>query len=392
MTGTRASLRGEASTKGDPWGHDRPAGSRPRSPSARSSWRRAATTTHADEEASETTVRPRPGGRRRPWPPATEAPAATEAPDTDAAVATDRDHRHRRVRHDGRGRAPTGEPIRVAALTSLTGNFAPWGIQVQDGMRLAVDEINADGGVDGRPLELVVADDQSNAEEGISQIERLVEDGVVAVGGVISSDVGLGTAAGGRGVRGPAVPREGRLAGDPHAGQPLHVPHVPAGGSDGGRADPAVRPGRGAHPCRCDHRRLRLGPGDRGRAPGDVRDRPEHRAADRGRPGRRAGLHHLPPELGGARSRADRRHRPPAGIRCHHRAVERPRLRRSDHRRLHAAVPRRRRRGRRGDRTLRRLQVRRLRERGVPGPRPALLRARATTTGCPTTRSPATAS
>ena len=57
-------------------------------------------------------------------------------------------------------------------------------------MRLAVDEINADGGVDGRPLELVVADDQSNAEEGISQIERLIEDGVVAVGGVISSDVG----------------------------------------------------------------------------------------------------------------------------------------------------------------------------------------------------------
>jgi len=89
---------------------------------------------------------------------------------------------------------PTGEPIRVAALTSLTGNFAPWGIQLQDGMQLAVDEINAAGGAGGRPLELVIADDQSNAEEGVSQLERLIEDGVVAVGGIISSDVGLATA------------------------------------------------------------------------------------------------------------------------------------------------------------------------------------------------------
>lgn len=39
----------------------------------------------------------------------------------------------------------------------------------------------------------MVADDQSNAEEGVSQLERLIEDGVVAVGGIISSDVGLAT-------------------------------------------------------------------------------------------------------------------------------------------------------------------------------------------------------
>ena len=111
----------------------------------------------------------------------TDAPAATEAPaETDAPAATE---------------APASQdPIKIAALTSLTGNFAPWGIQVQDGMRLAVEEINAAGGVDGRMLELVVADDQSNADEGVSQIQRLIEDGVVAIGGTISSDVGLATA------------------------------------------------------------------------------------------------------------------------------------------------------------------------------------------------------
>jgi branched-chain amino acid transport system substrate-binding protein len=86
-----------------------------------------------------------------------------------------------------------GEPITIGALTSLNGPFTPWGLQVRDGMQLAVDEINADGGVDGRDLELEVVDDQSDPEEGSSGLERLVDDGAVAVGGIISSDVGLAT-------------------------------------------------------------------------------------------------------------------------------------------------------------------------------------------------------
>ena len=94
----------------------------------------------------------------------------------------------------GEGEEPSGEPILIGALTSLNGPFTPWGLQVRDGMELAVEEINAAGGVDGRPLELVVADDQSDPDEGVSGIERLVEQDVVAVGGTISSDVGLATA------------------------------------------------------------------------------------------------------------------------------------------------------------------------------------------------------
>jgi branched-chain amino acid transport system substrate-binding protein len=92
------------------------------------------------------------------------------------------------------GEEPSGEPITIGVVTSLTGPFTPWGLQVRDGMQLAVDEINADGGVDGQPLELDVADDQMSPEEGVSGVERLVEDGAVAIGGVISSDVGLATA------------------------------------------------------------------------------------------------------------------------------------------------------------------------------------------------------
>jgi len=85
------------------------------------------------------------------------------------------------------------EPIKIGSLTSLTGPFTPWGIHVSAGMQLAVDEINAAGGVDGRMLELIIADDQNNAEEAVLQLERMHEDGVVAVGGAISSGVALAT-------------------------------------------------------------------------------------------------------------------------------------------------------------------------------------------------------
>lgn len=93
------------------------------------------------------------------------------------------------------GDAGSDEPIRIGVLTSLTGNFTPWGLQARDGMQLAVDDINNDGGVDGRDIELVVVDDQSTAEEGVRALERLIErEGIVAVGGIISSDVALATA------------------------------------------------------------------------------------------------------------------------------------------------------------------------------------------------------
>ncbi|HZB43155.1 MAG TPA: ABC transporter substrate-binding protein [Ilumatobacter sp.] len=109
--------------------------------------------------------------------PASTAAETTASPDTTSAPE-----------------AATGEPIKIGILTSITSNFAPWGLQVRDGAQLAVDDINAAGGVDGRPLELVIEDDQNAAEEAVPAYERLLEEGVVAVGGIISSTVGGATA------------------------------------------------------------------------------------------------------------------------------------------------------------------------------------------------------
>jgi branched-chain amino acid transport system substrate-binding protein len=87
------------------------------------------------------------------------------------------------------------EPIKIGMLTDLTSTFAPWGVQVRDGMLMAAEEINAAGGVNGRMIEIVQADTQNDADAASEALERLVEDGVVAAGGIISSGVGVPTAA-----------------------------------------------------------------------------------------------------------------------------------------------------------------------------------------------------
>jgi branched-chain amino acid transport system substrate-binding protein len=95
------------------------------------------------------------------------------------------------------GSASSGSkgPITIGALTSLTGTFAPWGLELRDGMQFAVNQINSAGGINGRKLQLAVADDTSNPAPGITAFNRLTEqDHAVAVGGVIDSDVGVATA------------------------------------------------------------------------------------------------------------------------------------------------------------------------------------------------------
>ncbi len=90
------------------------------------------------------------------------------------------------------GNAYAQQPIKIGYLSSLSGPFAPWGILVRDGMKLAVSEVNAAGGAAGRPLELVERDDRNNPSEAVTALQYLIErEHVVAAGGIISSDVGL---------------------------------------------------------------------------------------------------------------------------------------------------------------------------------------------------------
>ena len=60
--------------------------------------------------------------------------------------------------------APAGaaDPIKIGLSLSLTGATAPAGRQVQTGLEIWRDHVNAKGGLLGRPVELVYYDDQAN--------------------------------------------------------------------------------------------------------------------------------------------------------------------------------------------------------------------------------------
>ena len=69
---------------------------------------------------------------------------------------------------NGDGGGDDGEPIVIGAAVAESGIMSQFDEPVVQGAEIAIDEINADGGVDGRELELVVSDHQSDLE----QVER----------------------------------------------------------------------------------------------------------------------------------------------------------------------------------------------------------------------------
>jgi branched-chain amino acid transport system substrate-binding protein len=81
-------------------------------------------------------------------------------------------------------------PIRIGASLSLTGTYAKLGKYQQEGYQLCAKDLNAKGGLLGRPLEVVVYDDQSMPATGVRLYEKLItEDKVDAVMGPYSSPI-----------------------------------------------------------------------------------------------------------------------------------------------------------------------------------------------------------
>ena len=87
--------------------------------------------------------------------------------------------------------AATG-PIKVGEFASMTGSEATFGQSSHEGTLLAVDHLNAAGGVLGRKMELLMEDDQSQAGQPATVVRKLIaRDGVVAVLGEVASSRSL---------------------------------------------------------------------------------------------------------------------------------------------------------------------------------------------------------
>ena len=99
---------------------------------------------------------------------------------------------------DSSGGGGDGGDITIGSVHPMTGSLAGVGGLMNDGAKLAVADINADGGIeslDGANLTLAEGDSQGKAEVGQSEAQRLIGDGAVALVGTYQSDVTQNVAA-----------------------------------------------------------------------------------------------------------------------------------------------------------------------------------------------------
>lgn len=87
----------------------------------------------------------------------------------------------------------TGEPVKIGLVAAITGPSALSGEAITRGLTVAIDEINANGGVMGdRPIELVIRDDESTPAKGVAAARELIEqENVAVIFGGLDSPVSL---------------------------------------------------------------------------------------------------------------------------------------------------------------------------------------------------------
>jgi branched-chain amino acid transport system substrate-binding protein len=82
------------------------------------------------------------------------------------------------------------EKIKLGAILPLTGDAAEYGLPEQAGIQIAMEEINANGGVNGKQLEVIIEDAKCDAKDATTATQKLIDvDGVkVIIGGACSSE------------------------------------------------------------------------------------------------------------------------------------------------------------------------------------------------------------
>jgi branched-chain amino acid transport system substrate-binding protein len=76
----------------------------------------------------------------------------------------------------------SAEPIKIAGIFALTGRAAHIGTAQRDAVMIAIDEVNQQGGINGRKLEMVMEDTESNPTKAVMALKKVLEsEDVVAI-------------------------------------------------------------------------------------------------------------------------------------------------------------------------------------------------------------------
>ncbi len=95
---------------------------------------------------------------------------------------------------DDAGADGDGGPIQLGFIESLSGTYAPLGTEAAKTVELAVDQINKEGGIDGRTIELTTLDDKTAPDQAVIHFNKLKEQGVDAIIGSTFSNAALAVA------------------------------------------------------------------------------------------------------------------------------------------------------------------------------------------------------
>lgn len=91
---------------------------------------------------------------------------------------------------------PASNDIKIGMVYELTGNTASYGTSAANGAKLAFKAINAGGGVLGKPIQLVTADNKGEPSESANAMTKVItQDKVVAITGVTVSSCGIAASA-----------------------------------------------------------------------------------------------------------------------------------------------------------------------------------------------------
>lgn len=118
--------------------------------------------------------------------PGEDTTATTEADTTETTATTQQTA-------DTADDADGDEPILIGAAVDLTSQMAPFDAPAMTAAQIEVDQINADGGVDGRPLEIEIIDTQLDPEQTLSAAIDLLDQGAAAL--LVTCDVDFATPA-----------------------------------------------------------------------------------------------------------------------------------------------------------------------------------------------------
>ena len=87
----------------------------------------------------------------------------------------------------GESTATSGEVFKIGGIGPVTGAAAVYGLAVKNGAQIAVDEINADGGINGYQIEFNFQDDEHDAEKSVNAYNTLKDWGMQVLMGTVTS-------------------------------------------------------------------------------------------------------------------------------------------------------------------------------------------------------------